>query len=245
MEHRHDTADHVLCVVSDESLKAPTPRSNATPRSSRPPGKRPGFVLFVVVKPCRFPTLSDHIRRRAVRRAEDAARVRFRAGPARGRHGACRRTAAVRVARSARPRRDAASLASRRDRAAAVGAGSAGGHGSAGRRPASRVTGATSADHTPVGGDPRPRRTATPLGVTAPSVAGGSCWSLAGLFALAVLVFPVLVLAGVVDRTLRSGADGRCDRRDGRRPVRRPAVAAVGSPSRPRGRAVDAGHSHP
>lgn len=78
MEHRHDTADHVLCVVSDESLKAPTPRSNATPRSSRPPGKRPGFVLFVVVKPCRFPTLSDHIRRRAVRRAEDAARVRFR-----------------------------------------------------------------------------------------------------------------------------------------------------------------------
>ena len=55
MEHRHDTADHVLCVVSDESLKAPTPRSNATPRSSRPPGKRPG----------------------SVRRAEDAARVRF------------------------------------------------------------------------------------------------------------------------------------------------------------------------
>jgi tetratricopeptide (TPR) repeat protein len=41
--------------------------------------KRPGFVLFVVVKPCKLPTLSDHIRRCELYGApEDAARIRFR-----------------------------------------------------------------------------------------------------------------------------------------------------------------------
>jgi hypothetical protein len=41
--------------------------------------KRHGFVLFVVVKPCRLPTLSDHIRRcELFGMPEDAARQRFR-----------------------------------------------------------------------------------------------------------------------------------------------------------------------
>ena len=63
MEPRHDAADHVLCVVSDEYLKAPystLERNAALWQAAR---KRPGFVLFVVVKPCRLPTLIDHIRR--------------------------------------------------------------------------------------------------------------------------------------------------------------------------------------
>jgi Tfp pilus assembly protein PilF len=63
MEARHDAADHVLCVVSDEYLKAPystLERNAAVWQSAR---KRPGFVLFVAVKPCRLPTLIDHFRR--------------------------------------------------------------------------------------------------------------------------------------------------------------------------------------
>ena len=49
------------------------------PRSGRRPRKRPGFVLFVAVKPCRLPTLSDHIRRcELFGIPEDAARIRFR-----------------------------------------------------------------------------------------------------------------------------------------------------------------------
>jgi hypothetical protein len=41
--------------------------------------KRPGFALFVVVKPCRFPTLSDYFRRCVLFGVpEEAARLRFR-----------------------------------------------------------------------------------------------------------------------------------------------------------------------
>ena len=63
MEARHDAADHVLCVVSDEYLKAPYSTLERNAALWQAAGKRPGFVLFVVVKPCRLPTLSDHIRR--------------------------------------------------------------------------------------------------------------------------------------------------------------------------------------
>jgi hypothetical protein len=41
--------------------------------------KRPGFVLLVAVKPCKFPTLSDHLNRcELVGLPEEAARQRFR-----------------------------------------------------------------------------------------------------------------------------------------------------------------------
>jgi tetratricopeptide (TPR) repeat protein len=41
--------------------------------------KRPGFVLLVAVKPCKLPTLADHIRRCELYGVpEDAARIRFR-----------------------------------------------------------------------------------------------------------------------------------------------------------------------
>jgi hypothetical protein len=50
MEQRHDAADHVLCVVSDEYLRAPyaTLERNAALWQA---ASRPGFELFVVVRP--------------------------------------------------------------------------------------------------------------------------------------------------------------------------------------------------
>jgi tetratricopeptide (TPR) repeat protein len=63
MEKRHDAADHVLCVVSDEYLKAPYSTLERNAALWQATSNRPGFVIFVVVKPCRLPTLTDHIRR--------------------------------------------------------------------------------------------------------------------------------------------------------------------------------------
>jgi hypothetical protein len=78
METRHDSADHVLCLVSDEYLKAPystLERDAALWQAAR---KRPGFVLIVAVKRCRLPTLADHIRRcELFGIGVDAARERF------------------------------------------------------------------------------------------------------------------------------------------------------------------------
>jgi tetratricopeptide (TPR) repeat protein len=79
MEGRHDAADHVLCVVSDEYLKAPYSTLERNAALWQAAAKRPGFVLFVAVKPSRLPTLSDHIRRcELFGIPEDAARMRFR-----------------------------------------------------------------------------------------------------------------------------------------------------------------------
>src|SRR5262249_21943131 len=78
MEHHHDTADRVLCVVSDEYLKAPYSSLERHAALWHAAAKRPGFVLFVAVKPCRLPTLSDHIRRCELFGVpEEAARIRF------------------------------------------------------------------------------------------------------------------------------------------------------------------------
>jgi tetratricopeptide (TPR) repeat protein len=79
MEQRHDAADHVLCVVSDEYLKAPYSTLERNAALWQAAAKRPGFVLFVAVNQCRLPTLSDHIRRCELFGVpEDAARIRFR-----------------------------------------------------------------------------------------------------------------------------------------------------------------------
>ena len=78
MEKRHDAADHVLCVVSDAYLKAPYSTLERNAALWQAASKRPGFVLFVVVRPCRLPTLADHIRRCELFGVpEDAARIRF------------------------------------------------------------------------------------------------------------------------------------------------------------------------
>jgi tetratricopeptide (TPR) repeat protein len=79
MEQRHDAADHVLCVVSDNYLKTPYSTLERNAALWQAASKRPGFVLFVVVKTCRLPTLSDHIRRcELFGIPQDAARLRFR-----------------------------------------------------------------------------------------------------------------------------------------------------------------------
>src|SRR6202035_2245089 len=79
METRHDEADHVLCVVSDEYLTAPYSTLERNAASWQAVKNRPGFVLFVVVKPCRLPTLSDHLRRcELFGMPEEAAQLRFR-----------------------------------------------------------------------------------------------------------------------------------------------------------------------
>ena len=62
MEQHIDAADHVLCVISDEYMKAPfstLERNGALWHAA----KHAGFALLVVVKLCKLPTLSDHIRR--------------------------------------------------------------------------------------------------------------------------------------------------------------------------------------
>jgi tetratricopeptide (TPR) repeat protein len=79
MERRHDAADHVLCVVSDDYLTAPYSTLERNAALWQAAAKRPGFVLFVAVKPCKLPTLSDHIRRCELFGVpEDAACIRFR-----------------------------------------------------------------------------------------------------------------------------------------------------------------------
>jgi tetratricopeptide (TPR) repeat protein len=79
MEKRHDDADHVLCVVSDEYLKAPYSTLERNAAIWQAAAKRPGFVLFVAVKPCRLPSLIDHYRRcQLYGLADEEARHRFR-----------------------------------------------------------------------------------------------------------------------------------------------------------------------
>jgi tetratricopeptide (TPR) repeat protein len=79
MEQRHDAADHVLCVVSDEYMKAPYSTLERHAALWQAAAKRPGFALLVVVKHCSLPTLSDHIRRCELFGVpEEAARIRFR-----------------------------------------------------------------------------------------------------------------------------------------------------------------------
>ena len=79
MEQRHDSADHVLCVVSDDYQRAPYSTLELNAALWQAANKRPRFVLLVVVKPCKLPTLADHIRRCEIFGIpEEAASVRFR-----------------------------------------------------------------------------------------------------------------------------------------------------------------------
>src|SRR3984957_15445347 len=79
MEERHAAADHVLCVVSDDYLRAPYSTLERNAALWQAAKKWPGFVLLVAVKSCSLPTLSDHMRRcHLFGIPEDAARLRFR-----------------------------------------------------------------------------------------------------------------------------------------------------------------------
>jgi tetratricopeptide (TPR) repeat protein len=79
MQTHMDAADHVLCVMSDQYLKAPFSTLERNAALWQTADKRPGFVLLVAVKPCTIPALSDHIRRCELFGVpEDAARIHFR-----------------------------------------------------------------------------------------------------------------------------------------------------------------------
>jgi hypothetical protein len=79
MEQRHDAADHVLCVVSDEYLRAPYSTLERNAALWQATKQRPNFVLFVVVKPCKLPNLVDHLKRcELFGLPEEARREKFR-----------------------------------------------------------------------------------------------------------------------------------------------------------------------
>ena len=104
MERRHDAAEDVLCVVSDEYLKAPYSTLERNAALWQAAAKRPGFVLLVAVKPCRLPTLSDHIRRcELFGMPEDAARLRLRDFPGRARQARVHHLSGARLRRLQRP----------------------------------------------------------------------------------------------------------------------------------------------
>ena len=63
MENRIDAAHHMLCVVSEEYLKAPYSTLERRAGLWHAAAEQPGFVLLVTVKPCRLPRLSANIRR--------------------------------------------------------------------------------------------------------------------------------------------------------------------------------------
>ncbi|WP_284309834.1 tetratricopeptide repeat protein [Labrys miyagiensis] len=80
MEARHDAADHVLCVVSDDYLRAPYSTLERNAAMWQAAARRPGFVLIVAVKTCRLPSLIDHYRRCELYGiSNDEAHHRFRA----------------------------------------------------------------------------------------------------------------------------------------------------------------------
>jgi tetratricopeptide (TPR) repeat protein len=79
MEQRHDAADHVLCVVSDEYLKAPYSTLERNAALWQATNARPSFALFVVVKPCKLSNLVDHLKRcELFGLPEEARSARFR-----------------------------------------------------------------------------------------------------------------------------------------------------------------------
>src|SRR3954451_22954914 len=62
METRIDAAHHMLCVVSEAYLKAPYSALERRAGLWHAAKAQPGFVLLVVVKPCRLPRLSAPMR---------------------------------------------------------------------------------------------------------------------------------------------------------------------------------------
>ena len=91
MERRHDAADHVLCVVSDEyldDLKAPFSALERRAAQWQAASKRPRFALFAVVKPASCDAHRPHPPLRTVRhprrrRAHPVPRLPHRPRPAR------------------------------------------------------------------------------------------------------------------------------------------------------------------
>jgi hypothetical protein len=63
MEQRHDTADHILCVVSEAYLKAPYSSLERRAAQWAAAKKRPNFALPVYIDKCEPPTLLAQFKR--------------------------------------------------------------------------------------------------------------------------------------------------------------------------------------
>jgi hypothetical protein len=78
MEERHDSADHILCVVSDAYLKAPYSSWERRAAQWAAATERPNFALPVFIESCKAPTLFAPIKRCDLHGlSEDEARVRL------------------------------------------------------------------------------------------------------------------------------------------------------------------------
>src|SRR5215467_11525461 len=79
MQERFETADRMLCVVSEEYLKAPYSTLERNAGLWRAAREKPGFVLIAVVKFCRIPALFGHLNRRELHGiTEEEARARLK-----------------------------------------------------------------------------------------------------------------------------------------------------------------------
>ncbi|MGO9744555.1 MAG: tetratricopeptide repeat protein [Roseiarcus sp.] len=80
MEKHLESDDHVLCVVSDEYLRAHYSMLERNAALWKATKERANFALFVVVKPCKLPALVDHLKRcELFGLSDEARRERFRA----------------------------------------------------------------------------------------------------------------------------------------------------------------------
>ncbi len=78
MQERIQAADHVLCVVTEDYLKAAYSTAERNAALWESIGKRPGFALLVVVKPAKLPILIANLKRIELHGfSEEVARTRF------------------------------------------------------------------------------------------------------------------------------------------------------------------------
>ncbi len=80
MEERHDKADHILCVISEDYLKAPYSSWERRAAQWAAAKKRPNFALPVYIEKCEPPTLLAQFKRCDLAGlSEDEARTRLAA----------------------------------------------------------------------------------------------------------------------------------------------------------------------
>jgi tetratricopeptide (TPR) repeat protein len=78
MSERHDSADHILCVVSEAYLKAPYSSWERQAAEWAAASMRPNFALPVKIEECELPTLSAVLKRCDLHGLnEDEARAKF------------------------------------------------------------------------------------------------------------------------------------------------------------------------
>lgn len=80
MEERHDRADHILCIISENYLSEPYSTWERRAAQWAAATDRPNFAMPVFVEPCKAPTLLSHLKRcNLYGLAEENARTRLAA----------------------------------------------------------------------------------------------------------------------------------------------------------------------